>query len=487
MTKKEEEELDLKNRDFSIVMSSRKKKPSLFLGPARFANHDCNANAKLSTTGHHGMQIVSTRNIELGEESPSLTATIILARTTANAYASPVNRCAEMAGPAKTKIAARSKMQPLLPSRLYRYLSRHRLPLPPRTLIPCGGRGSSCSTPAPTRRYPVPVGVRIILSRAEQAAEGEQSVPVCICAAIRQQRESQSPIHSRGRATAATPDLGIRFGRHSDHVEATVSLYSKLQQHQGYLSESSAPRSPSPASSLLGNSQASSTATEATSVDDLSGPPVIKSETPSEPESELSELSVPLRARRRNAARGPPPQSSAASRPRGSRRGTSPPCRPSSGPPRRARRTADSDASASSGASSTGATTSEEPHPASPAAARATTPSRAPAAHHGVLPLGRVPQLPTSCSCRRTRTRRGPRARAASATASSTASRGRRRTGRGRRDKEERVLDHRLGAPVRAAGGGAAWSGRAGRAGSSPQSRGGAGAGPASVGRRAWR
>ncbi|KAF2456345.1 hypothetical protein BDY21DRAFT_262065, partial [Lineolata rhizophorae] len=68
MTKEEEKNLDVTRRDFSIVMSSRKKTPSLFLGPARFANHDCDANARLSTKGPHGMQIVATRHIELGEE-----------------------------------------------------------------------------------------------------------------------------------------------------------------------------------------------------------------------------------------------------------------------------------------------------------------------------------------------------------------------------------------------------------------------------------
>ncbi|OCK82883.1 hypothetical protein K432DRAFT_415021 [Lepidopterella palustris CBS 459.81] len=68
MTKEQEEDLDLSRRDFSIVVSSRKKTRSLFLGPARFANHDCDANAKLSTKGAHGMQIVSVKNIEVGEE-----------------------------------------------------------------------------------------------------------------------------------------------------------------------------------------------------------------------------------------------------------------------------------------------------------------------------------------------------------------------------------------------------------------------------------
>lgn len=68
MTPEEEKDLDLTRRDFSIVMSSRKKTPSLFLGPARFANHDCNANARLVTRGLEGMQVVAERDIEVGEE-----------------------------------------------------------------------------------------------------------------------------------------------------------------------------------------------------------------------------------------------------------------------------------------------------------------------------------------------------------------------------------------------------------------------------------
>ena len=68
MTEEEEKDLDLTRRDFSIVMSSRKKTPSLFLGPARFANHDCNANARLVTQGTDGMQVVAVREIQVGEE-----------------------------------------------------------------------------------------------------------------------------------------------------------------------------------------------------------------------------------------------------------------------------------------------------------------------------------------------------------------------------------------------------------------------------------
>lgn len=68
MTRQEELDLGFNRKDFSIVMSSRRKNPSLFLGPARFANHDCNANGKLSTRGSDGMQVVAARDIELGEE-----------------------------------------------------------------------------------------------------------------------------------------------------------------------------------------------------------------------------------------------------------------------------------------------------------------------------------------------------------------------------------------------------------------------------------
>ncbi|KAJ5287092.1 Histone-lysine N-methyltransferase set9 [Penicillium angulare] len=66
MTKKEE--TDLGERDFSVVMSSRRKTPSFFLGPARFANHDCDANGRLVTRGNEGMSVMATRNIYEGEE-----------------------------------------------------------------------------------------------------------------------------------------------------------------------------------------------------------------------------------------------------------------------------------------------------------------------------------------------------------------------------------------------------------------------------------
>lgn len=68
MTAEEELDRDLTRRDFSIVMSSRKKTPSFFLGPARFANHDCDANARLVTRGAEGMEVVAARDIGVGDE-----------------------------------------------------------------------------------------------------------------------------------------------------------------------------------------------------------------------------------------------------------------------------------------------------------------------------------------------------------------------------------------------------------------------------------
>jgi len=68
MTEEQEKSLEMGGKDFSLVISSRKKTRSLFLGPARFANHDCDANARLSTKGYDGMQITAVKPIIEGEE-----------------------------------------------------------------------------------------------------------------------------------------------------------------------------------------------------------------------------------------------------------------------------------------------------------------------------------------------------------------------------------------------------------------------------------
>ncbi|KAL1877474.1 histone lysine methyltransferase Set9 [Diaporthe australafricana] len=68
ITPEEEEVLSSRKKDFSIVVSSRNRLTSLFMGPARFANHDCGANAKLVITGQAGIDIVAIRRIDVGEE-----------------------------------------------------------------------------------------------------------------------------------------------------------------------------------------------------------------------------------------------------------------------------------------------------------------------------------------------------------------------------------------------------------------------------------
>lgn len=68
ITPEEEKEISVRKKDFSIVVSSRSKCTSLFMGPARFANHDCGANAKLMTTSNAGIEIIAVRPIQPGEE-----------------------------------------------------------------------------------------------------------------------------------------------------------------------------------------------------------------------------------------------------------------------------------------------------------------------------------------------------------------------------------------------------------------------------------
>lgn len=68
LTADESEKLDTTNRNFSIVCTGRKMNQSIFLGPARFANHDCDANARLVPKGDDSMEVVAIKNIEVGEE-----------------------------------------------------------------------------------------------------------------------------------------------------------------------------------------------------------------------------------------------------------------------------------------------------------------------------------------------------------------------------------------------------------------------------------
>jgi histone-lysine N-methyltransferase SUV420H len=68
VNEKQEEDLVAADNDFSLVVSSRRNTCSLLLGPVRFANHDCNANARLAAVGRAGVQVISVNPIRRGDE-----------------------------------------------------------------------------------------------------------------------------------------------------------------------------------------------------------------------------------------------------------------------------------------------------------------------------------------------------------------------------------------------------------------------------------
>lgn len=54
--------------DFSLIISSRRNTCSLLLGPARFVNHDCDANAQLDVTCYKKIRIIAVKPINIGDE-----------------------------------------------------------------------------------------------------------------------------------------------------------------------------------------------------------------------------------------------------------------------------------------------------------------------------------------------------------------------------------------------------------------------------------
>lgn len=59
---------DVSQRDFSVMFSTRKESNCLFLGPARFVNHDCNSNCKFIPYGANGVCFKAMREIQPTEE-----------------------------------------------------------------------------------------------------------------------------------------------------------------------------------------------------------------------------------------------------------------------------------------------------------------------------------------------------------------------------------------------------------------------------------
>lgn len=68
LTEKEDKQLSKGNNDFSVVISSRSGKRMMFLGPARFCNHDCEPNAQIDRTSDTLNKVKALKDIRAGEE-----------------------------------------------------------------------------------------------------------------------------------------------------------------------------------------------------------------------------------------------------------------------------------------------------------------------------------------------------------------------------------------------------------------------------------
>jgi len=259
ITDQELEDLDLKDRDFSIVLSSRKRTPSLFLGPARFANHDCDSNARLSTTGTSGMQIVANRVIEYGEEITVKYGEDYFGEENCECLCGTCERF-KRNGWSRKRIVETSndetpepqvEVQP--PTDSYSLRRKRAFMFDSVTHSPIPTSGAS----TPTSSSPRPAKKQKISNGITPSKKAPLSKPVV--------KSEHSPSQLSQSVTAKEVD-DIPFpewkARRSSGLKVT---YSKKHKLADLVSDTETGRSTSPASSLLENSQALSISTEATS------------------------------------------------------------------------------------------------------------------------------------------------------------------------------------------------------------------------------
>jgi hypothetical protein len=68
LTEEDRKWLETETRDFSILYSHRKGSDCLFLGPARFVNHDCDPNCEFSAAGAQSITFKVIKHIKAGDE-----------------------------------------------------------------------------------------------------------------------------------------------------------------------------------------------------------------------------------------------------------------------------------------------------------------------------------------------------------------------------------------------------------------------------------
>ena len=68
LTKEEELQLEITGKDFSILQSYPNQPAAMFLGPARFVNHDCKPNSEIVRATPSRARIVALKNIKEDDE-----------------------------------------------------------------------------------------------------------------------------------------------------------------------------------------------------------------------------------------------------------------------------------------------------------------------------------------------------------------------------------------------------------------------------------